>query len=107
MHMEEDKPTTFHEVCSEAQMKAVAAVVRGLLEIVLKDLTKGDHSRDVSTSQSSSSRGTSTQGECRTIGRTHGSQGGHYGVGSCMTVAAPEPKQERGNGWEITHNPRI
>ena len=35
--MEEDKPNTCHEVFLEAQMKAIAAVVRGLLEEALKN----------------------------------------------------------------------
>ena len=35
--MDEDKPTASQEVFSEAQMKIVAAVVRGVLEEVLKD----------------------------------------------------------------------
>ena len=35
--MEEDKPNTSHEAFSEAQMKAISAVVGGLLEKALKD----------------------------------------------------------------------
>ena len=35
--MDEDKPTASREVFLEAQMKAIAAVVGGLLEEVLKD----------------------------------------------------------------------
>ena len=35
--MEEDNPTTSKKVFSEAQVKAIAAVVGGLLEEVLKD----------------------------------------------------------------------
>ena len=35
--MEEDDPTTLQKVFSEVQVKAIAAVVGGLLEEVLKD----------------------------------------------------------------------
>ena len=35
--MEKDKPTASQEVFSEVQMKAIAAVVRGLLVEALKD----------------------------------------------------------------------
>ena len=65
--MEGDGATVTKEVFSEAQMKAIASVVGGLLEQALKDGRKDGHSGDVSTSQAIGSKGSNTQGEQRTI----------------------------------------
>ena len=65
--MEEDGATATKEVFSEAQMMAIASVVGGLLEQVLKDGRKDGHSGDARTSQALSIEGSNTQGEQRTI----------------------------------------
>ena len=62
--MEQDEATGSQAVFSEAQMKAIAGVVGGLLQQALKEAKKDDDSQDASANQASGSQGSNSQGVC-------------------------------------------